>query len=223
MVDRHQEQSNQTRDRLLDAALVEFSKNGFEAASTRTIASLARCHQPQINYHFASKEALWEAAVGRLFDELAHEVAFLDRIDDPVQRFEAMIRRFVLFAARRPELNRIMVAESMTDGPRLRWLVDNYAHAAYQRVLTDWRLVKAAGHGADVDERLVYHLFVGASSLLWANAPEAQLLDPSLIATDESVLHAHADAVVSFLLPSRTTPQKPIPARRGQTRKSKSS
>jgi TetR/AcrR family transcriptional regulator len=217
-LDRHEEQSSLTRERLLDAALIEFSKRGFEAASTRTIAKLAGCHQPQINYHFASKEALWEATVTRLFAELESEVALLDQIDNPTQRFEHMIRRFVLFAARRPELNRIMVAESMTDGPRLHWLVDNYARSAYGRVLTNWREVRASGAGANIDERLVYHLFIGAASLLWANAPEAQLLDASLVSTDESVLAAHADAIVSFFLPQTRVPQeaglRPSPRRK---------
>jgi TetR/AcrR family transcriptional regulator len=199
--DRHEEQSALTRERLLDAALVEFSKRGFEATSTRAIARLAKCHQPQINYHFASKEALWEATVSRLFAELAAETALLDRIEHPTERFEHMIRRFVVFAARHPELNRIMVAEAMADGPRLHWLVDNYARVAYKRIRKNWRELRSVGDGADIDERLVYHLFVGASSLLWANAPEARLLDASLVATDESVLTAHADAIVAFFLP----------------------
>jgi TetR/AcrR family transcriptional regulator len=202
-LDRHSEQSTQTRERLLDAALIEFSKRGFEAASTRTIAKLAQCHQPQINYHFASKEALWEATVNRLFAELQVEIGFIDRIADPSDRFEEMLRRFVMFAARRPELNRIMVAEAMTDGPRLRWLVENYSRAAYSQVLANWREVRQSGQGVDIDDRLVYHLFIGASSLLWANAPEAKLLDPSLVATDESVLMAHADAMVTFFLPGK--------------------
>jgi TetR/AcrR family transcriptional regulator len=213
--DRHEEQSALTRERLLDAALTEFSARGFDGASTRTIAKLAQCHQPQINYHFASKEALWEATVTRLFAELENEVAFIDRITNPTERFEQMIRRFVVFAARRPELNRIMVAEAMTDGPRLRWLVDNYARTAYGRILSNWREVRASGNGANIDERLVYHLFVGASSLLWANAPEARLLDASLVPTDESVLVAHADAIVAFFLPQSVG--VPKSSRRKQT------
>ena len=47
---------------LLDAALVEFAAHGFAGASTRAIAERAGAHQPQINYHFSSKEALWQAA-----------------------------------------------------------------------------------------------------------------------------------------------------------------
>jgi len=55
---RRQARADATRTALLDAALVEFAANGFEGASTRTIAERAGTHQPQINYHFDSKEAL---------------------------------------------------------------------------------------------------------------------------------------------------------------------
>jgi len=58
------------RERLLDAALAEFGAKGFDGASTRAIAQRIGAHQPQINYHFASKEALWTAAVDHLFAEL---------------------------------------------------------------------------------------------------------------------------------------------------------
>src|SRR3978361_1809092 len=47
---------------LLESALVEFGAKGFDGASTRAIASRVQAHQPQINYHFESKSALWTAA-----------------------------------------------------------------------------------------------------------------------------------------------------------------
>ena len=49
------------RQSLIEAATVEFARNGFAGASTRAIAIRAGAHQPQINYHFSSKEALWRA------------------------------------------------------------------------------------------------------------------------------------------------------------------
>jgi TetR/AcrR family transcriptional regulator len=201
--DRHEKQSTQTRERLLDAALIEFSACGFEGASTRDIAARAGCHQPQINYHFESKEALWEATMTRLFAEIALEFASLDSITDPVSKFESTIHRFVHYAARRPELNRIMVAEAMAQTQRLKWIVDNFSNSAYHRLLGMWRDVRAAGHGADIDERLVYHLFIGAASLLWANAPEMQLIDPSISRDDANVVQAHVEALILLFLPNQ--------------------
>ena len=55
------------REALLESALIEFGAKGFDGASTRAIAARVQAHQPQINYHFESKTALWTAAVDHLF------------------------------------------------------------------------------------------------------------------------------------------------------------
>src|SRR3954447_7993205 len=65
------------RQQLLDSALVEFGAKGFDGASTRSIAQRVDAHQPQINYHFESKEALWAAAVDHLFALLADDLVDL--------------------------------------------------------------------------------------------------------------------------------------------------
>ena len=70
------------RQQLLDSALVEFAAKGFDGASTRSIAKRVDAHQPQINYHFASKEALWEAAVDHLFGLLYASLGDLLPLDD---------------------------------------------------------------------------------------------------------------------------------------------
>src|SRR5438105_4645959 len=73
------------RQQLLESALVEFGAKGFDGASTRSIAQRVDAHQPQINYHFDSKEALWAAAVDHLFELLGEELAglTLTGVDDP--------------------------------------------------------------------------------------------------------------------------------------------
>ena len=40
--------SDAVRERLIEAATLEFTEHGFEAASTRSIAARAEAHQPQI-------------------------------------------------------------------------------------------------------------------------------------------------------------------------------
>src|SRR5437660_9524361 len=91
------------RQRLLESALVEFGAKGFDGASTRSIAQRVDAHQPQINYHFDSKEALWFAAVDHLFGLLGAALVDipLPAGDDPVAlaaAFAQAVRRFVQFA-----------------------------------------------------------------------------------------------------------------------------
>src|SRR5262245_52261984 len=151
------------RERLLDAALVEFGTKGFDGASTRAIARRIGAHQPQIHYHFASKEALWTAAVDHLFAELAHTMRGLavrvrGRGSGDASEIAAvcaeMIRRFVHFAARHPELNRIMVHEATAAGSRLTWMTERHVKPLYDTLRPLWRRLRVAGIAAPIDERL---------------------------------------------------------------------
>ena len=54
-----------TRDALLDAAESLIADHGYRAPSHRMIAAEAGAHVALVNYHFGSKEMLFEAAVER--------------------------------------------------------------------------------------------------------------------------------------------------------------
>jgi AcrR family transcriptional regulator len=185
---------------LLDAALVEFGAKGFEGASTRAIAERADAHQPQIHYHFESKEALWKAAVDHLFAELGRAMAGLDVGD--ADGFAEMIRRFVRFAAAHPELNQIMVHEATSRSTRLRWMTERHVRPLYDAVRVLWRRLRVAGIAAPISDALFHYVLVGAASLLYVNASEARLLtgeEP----TDSAWVEAHAEGLVATFLPGR--------------------
>jgi AcrR family transcriptional regulator len=50
-----------TRDRLLMVALDVFSEAGYEGASVREICKRAETNVASLNYHWSSKERLWQA------------------------------------------------------------------------------------------------------------------------------------------------------------------
>jgi len=198
------------RERLLDAALEEFGAKGFDGASTRAIARRIGAHQPQINYHFESKEALWTAAVDHLFAELARTMRGLAvprllggsaDVEEIAVAFAEMIRRFVRFAARHPELNRIMVHEATAESGRLRWMTERHVNALYDTVRSLWRRLRDAGIAAPIDDRLFHYVMVGAASLVYVNAPEARLLT-GIEPTAQQWVEAHAEGLVAMLLPN---------------------
>ena len=173
---------------LLDAALIEFSIHGYEACSTRAIAQRAGWHQPQINYHFGSKEELWRAAVDHLFAGLDDEVGDLEEfVDEPVEAFRASLVHFVQFSARRPELHRIMGVEATVDGPRLAWIVEHHAARLYARVVQGWIAVRNVGSGADLSPGEVWQLVIGLGARPFANAPEIHRVTGSTPRVDEQL------------------------------------
>ncbi len=196
--------TEETRDRLIEAALVEFAAHGFDGASTRAIATGAGAHQPQINYHFTSKAELWRKCLERLMGELDSAVArHVDGVDraDETAMFTGIVRALVVFASRRPELNRIMMHEGTAPGERLDWLVETHLAWRQRDLARRWDRLTHAGVAAPLPVNVLYHLLIGAASLLYANAPEARLLglDPDAAAT----VTAHADGLVAMLLPGR--------------------
>jgi TetR/AcrR family transcriptional regulator len=210
------------RRQLLESALVEFGAKGFDGASTRSIAERVDAHQPQINYHFASKDALWAAAVDHLFGLLAGELADLPLpagTDDPAllaSTFAEAIRRFVRFAAAHPELNQIIVHEATEDSDRLRWMVERHVRPLYNATRDVWLRLRDAGIAAPIGAAVVHYVIVGAASLPFVNAPEARLLT-GVEPTDSVWVEAHADGLVATLLPGCPGPA-PVPIPTGRAR-----
>jgi TetR/AcrR family transcriptional regulator len=220
--------STDIRERLLDAALAEFGAKGFDGASTRAIAGRVGAHQPQINYHFATKEALWTAAVDHLFAELTRRMRGLEalgtrgRSDDVAEiaaAFAEMIRRFVRFAARHPELNQIMVHEATAESDRLTWMTERHVKPLYDTVRPLWRRLRDAGVAAPIDVRLFHYVLVGAASLVFVNAPEARLLT-GIEPTAHRWVESHADGLVAMLLPNAPRARRRTAARRRLPRSS---
>src|SRR4029077_8186982 len=74
--------SSATKDRILDAAEELFMEHGFEATSLRQITAAARVNLAAVNYHFGSKEDLFQAVLTRRLDPMNQErVALLTRFE----------------------------------------------------------------------------------------------------------------------------------------------
>jgi TetR/AcrR family transcriptional regulator len=195
------------REALLESALVEFGAKGFDGASTRTIAARVQAHQPQINYHFESKAALWRAAVDHLFGLWAKALdgvipMKLNGIDVAAlaPAFAEGIRRFVRFAAEHPELNQIMVHEGTAASDRLTWMTQTHVKPVFDAIKPAWQILRNAGVAAPIDSEILYYVLIGAASLPYVNAPEVRLLtgrDPK----SPKWIDAHANGLVAILLP----------------------
>jgi TetR/AcrR family transcriptional regulator len=207
---RHRRPRADIREELLKSALIEFGAKGFDGASTRAIAARIEAHQPQINYHFESKAALWRAAVDYLFGLLRTALwGVLPAVPADLEMpelaaaFAEGIRRFVGFAAEHPELNQIIVIEGTTVTDRSKWMTQTYVKPFFDGITPAWQVLRKAGVAAPIDHEILYYVLIGGASLPYANAAEVRLLtgrDPN----DPKWIEAHADGLVAILLPGLT-------------------
>jgi TetR/AcrR family transcriptional regulator len=69
------ERADQTRARILEAALVLFSEKGLAGARTEQIAEAAQVNKALLYYYFKSKQALYDAALEQVAREAIEKVA----------------------------------------------------------------------------------------------------------------------------------------------------
>lgn len=200
-----QQRGLETKQRLLDAALAVFARRGYDGASTREIAQQAGVALAALPYHFKTKDALWRAAADSIFARLRRAFADgpLGADDrDTATRLRLVLREFVLFCSRHPELHHFMLREGNTPGPRLTWLVNTHIRPMFEAVgplfaaAQAQRLLPAGGTA------LLHYMLIGAATMPYAVAAEFQLAtgdDPH----DPTSVDAHINALVDLFLEQR--------------------
>jgi TetR/AcrR family transcriptional regulator len=193
-----------TRDRIIAAATDLFSERSFDGATTRDIAARAGVTQPLLNYHFRSKEELWQAAADSLFDllnrTLDERTAGLRGVDE-VTSAKLLVREFITFSARNPQLHRIIMQESKADGPRMDYLVDRHVRPIFERTTALFEALARRGAVPPIPAVHLYYILTGAGPTLFVLGPECRRLS-SLDPSDDDVIEAHADAVCLLLFGS---------------------
>ena len=100
-----------TKQRILDAAEALFVAHGFEATSLRALTATAGVNLAAVNYHFGSKEELFEAVLRRRLDAMnQRRVALLSALEQdaggapvPCERILSALFIPALELARDPE------------------------------------------------------------------------------------------------------------------------
>ncbi|MDF1660130.1 MAG: TetR/AcrR family transcriptional regulator [Planctomycetota bacterium] len=108
-----------TKDRLLEAAEIEFALGGFDGAKLADIAKRVGIRRPSLLYHFPSKTELYKATVERAFEQLGQTLGFgMSSSGTFRDRLQAVTERFSAFLEKRPFLARLVIREFLSgDGP----------------------------------------------------------------------------------------------------------
>jgi AcrR family transcriptional regulator len=124
----------QTAERILDAAEEVFAEQGYAGTSLRDLAERVGLRIPSLYNHFPSKEALYTAVLERgAGPVLAALSGFTPTVSGETGSKE-IIRRVMRLLARRPDLARLILHETLSGGqhltPMLRhWIAPIFARA----------------------------------------------------------------------------------------------
>ena len=156
--------AEERRALIVSVARTLFARNGFHATGTHEIAAAAGCSEPIIYRHFASKQALFGAA---LEDAAAQVRAHVD--DIPVvageSHFDAYIRymRDLISDPLFVEVSRLRLsATAMADDPEIRAALQHVSALHRERTCAIVRTGKLDGSiRDDVDDGMVAMVLFG--------------------------------------------------------------
>ena len=162
-----------TKTRALDVALGSFGTRGYDGTSLDALAAEVGLRKQTLLYHFASKEALFDAVIDRAADDLTAALeAALATAPDGWGRVEAVVRTTFRLALRRPELLGLLREVSRPGSPSARRLADRL-EPMVERAVDFLDAEMAAGRLRQADSRLV---LLSAYSTVMGVATEVEVL-----------------------------------------------
>jgi len=189
-MDEKNKSTDSTQEKLLASACKVFAENGFKNTTVRDICNRAEVNVAAINYHFGSKEKLYEAvweyanreAVKNRMDELA-----LSKSANPEKRLRLFVKALLynILYQDRPEWDFRIVAHEMIEPT-----------GAFDKIID--RMIRPGF--------LFLHDLV--SEILGEGVPEEKVKRCSLSIIGQCLYYRFANPVVQQIFPEQTFDEK---------------
>ncbi|MEK6744419.1 MAG: TetR/AcrR family transcriptional regulator [Nitrospirota bacterium] len=127
-----------SRAAILKAARSVFARRGFEGATTREVAEVARVNNAMIYYHFKDKVELYRSVLAdsfTAFDRIWEHEIFRSPATTR-EKVKKYVEEFIRFQHRNEELRRIMSMEFAACSKNTKWLADNFFVKSYEKLAT---------------------------------------------------------------------------------------
>ena len=197
-----------TRQRILDAALVEFAEKGLAGSRVDEIAARAGANKRMLYAHFGSKEELWLVVLERAYaakraEERAVEVEGLA----PAEAMARLVAFNLRYTARHPEFVALLNQENLHRAAYLRRSED--VPALYSPLLEALRGVLARGAAsgafrAGVDPMQLYISVVALGHFYVANRHTLSTIFGAALDTEAAIAAREAhitEVVLGYLRP----------------------
>ena len=187
------------RSRLLDAAIVCYTRQGIAATALRSIAVEAGVNPALLHYYFGDKEQLQAAVIQeRVMPAIANLAGHLQSAgDDTARLIAAFVRGVGETVAQYPWFPSLWVREVLCEGGALRDLLVSQIGPQLPQMLAR-RFAQAQGEGRlnpDLDPRLLVVSLVGLTLFPIAGAPVWQRVF-GIETFDNAALREHTIALL---------------------------
>jgi TetR/AcrR family fatty acid metabolism transcriptional regulator len=154
-----------TRERILQAATAVFAERGYTAASVDEIARRAGSSKGGVYFHFANKQAIFEALIAELVTMLEHDVReAIEHQHGALAKVDAALSVVIATVSAHRGLTHLLLVETSGLGPPIDQEM-RAARAMFIRVIESY-LAQAVAEGsiAPIDTGVAACVWLGAIS-----------------------------------------------------------
>ncbi|HOD66754.1 MAG TPA: TetR family transcriptional regulator [candidate division Zixibacteria bacterium] len=189
------------RNRILEAALMEFAERGVAGARVDRIAARAGVNKALIYYYYTSKQRLYEESISSYMRALLDSVRLsLDEASNLEEALHGVAERYSSIFLTRPEIPRLMMRELANPGNTLvsQWAERITASGVPATIRRRLEAGREAGEVRPIDLRQAFVSFLTMQIGYFLMSP---LVDRVLHLEDrEAFVVARRDAVVDLFL-----------------------
>jgi TetR/AcrR family transcriptional regulator len=197
------ERADQTRARILEAAIRQFSENGLAGARTEQIAEEAGVNKALLYYYFQGKEALYDAALEAAADGVrASSMAVLEVDATAGERFLLSVLNHFDRIHTNPGFQSLMQQEMIRlhrgEANALRPLVEKVFRPLMKRIQEVLEEGIAAGELIPGEAAQIRYAALGANVFYFLSAPLMRMVDGN-DPLESDALEYHRIAAIQYL------------------------
>ncbi len=197
-------QPEQTRAAILNAAIVEFAREGEAGARTDEIARAAKVNKALLYYYFRDKETLYGAALDAVFAGLTEKISeVLARDLSPRETILGFVGAHYDYIASHPAYPRMVQRELMRAGRKgsvhLKRIVETYLRPTFMRLRQVMLDGIARGEIRELEPFEVLPSLVALNIFNFTSIPMMQLLVPEADLLSPARVSRRRTAILDFI------------------------
>lgn len=188
------------RHALLLAAIDGFGARGFDGVSLGQIAGRVNADIGLTRYYFGSKDGLWKTAIEYLSGLFNEELEKTLRLQpsSATDSLKAVIRFFISFSAKWPQVSRVIVFDGNTESARGEYITTQLVRPFYQLLSTLIEAAKAEGTIDDIAPRTLFFMITHGGAFPMALPALTNALPGGDINAEQN-LKAHSESIIQLI------------------------
>ncbi len=183
------------RKTILQSSLKIFTELGYEAATTRKIASEAGVEQGHLAYYFKTKEELWKATVSQYhlpYTEMMEQLKAPNSSESALIEARKFLYKFLQFFSQNRSLSRMMNQEFAINSDRKAWLLNEFGRQPWLTLKPLFHEI-AANRPETPNPAMLYFSFMGGIFFYFGGGDEIEMITGLTISpeTDNAFIKQH--------------------------------